>query len=150
MSSMPKIWMITGVFLFAMAGSGWCLSAFDCATSSETTRYKTEAGLFCSSQADLAMKVTDWTGSTLQLEKFTSRPHRSCKLLVQTITMYCTWCENPTQLERQDNDFTMIPTLLSGQDCIDAWDKGILEYKEQRLTVKKEGVTKILIGEDLD
>ncbi|APL97666.1 putative glycoprotein [Pteromalus puparum negative-strand RNA virus 1] len=97
-----------------------------------------------------AISSSAWAGTILQVPKQTQTPHKTCKLLLRSYSMYCTYYNNPTMLEKYSDDVDLTPYIMDEQDCIDAWDKRVFYYQGTQISVNPGGVTKILIGADID
>lgn len=64
--------------------------------------------------------------------------------------MYCTYSNNPTQLEVLTDDFTPVTYQLTERECLDAWQYSKTKLQGAEVSVTAPGVTKILIGPNLD
>ena len=49
-------------------------------------------------------KEREWRGTILQVPLATVTQHKTCHLIIRTQSMYCTYYNNPTQLERVTDD----------------------------------------------
>lgn len=126
------------------------LMGYDCSSSGETVRYGLRVIEDCQREKGERLNSREWEGTILQVPNKVFRDHQTCRLILKKQTMYCTYHHNPTQLDLLDDDFFPTPYLISEQDCATAWATGVFSYHGEIFHVKKEGVTKLLIGANVD
>ncbi|QKI29232.1 hypothetical protein 3 [Solanum melongena rhabdo-like virus] len=126
------------------------LTAFDCTKSGEVHTFSYEPLGDCDLPSNDTWTTTPWKGTVLQFPEYSDRFHRTCRLELRQYTMYCTFSNNPTQLEMIHDDFKPTTYQLSERECMDAWQYGRTKIQGVELAVIAPGVTKILIGPEID
>ncbi|KAJ8668057.1 hypothetical protein QAD02_009720 [Eretmocerus hayati] len=61
-----------------------------------------------------------WEGTILQVQHITKTLARSYQPKLMTFGVYCTYWNNPTQLERPADDEFLTPYEITEQECLDA------------------------------
>ncbi|KAI4485716.1 hypothetical protein M0802_012577 [Mischocyttarus mexicanus] len=76
--------------------------------------------------------------------------HKSCRLLLKSTTMYCTYYQNPTQLEKVTDDIELTPYRITEADCLKAWRDQEFTYGSVKMNVAPGKVNPIFLGVDVD
>lgn len=126
------------------------LTAFDCTKPGEVHTFSYEPLGDCDTPNNDSWTAMPWQGTVLQFPEYVERAHRTCRLELRQYTMYCTFSNNPTQLESLQDDFKPVTYQLSERECSDAWHYSKTKIQGAELSVATPGVTKILIGPEID
>lgn len=141
--------MIVVIVFFLIKGT-CSLSGYDCTNHQEKIIYTQGVDNNCSHYGQMDYTESHWEGSVLQVPLTIKTSHKTCNLILRTYTMYCTYSGNPTQLELLNDDVEFVPYQISGTECAKAWDYQLFNYKGTTIPVRAPGITKILVGPEID
>lgn len=129
--------------LTSLWSEGLGLVGYDCSQRGENTKFTIGDPSECSQITSSNHTTKPWEGTVLQLPLRTITKHRSCRLMMQRLSVYCSYRVIANYLYKSGDDYTMVSYPISYQECKKAWEEGTFSFKGKEFRVTSPGITKI-------
>ncbi|KAI4472812.1 hypothetical protein M0804_015599 [Polistes exclamans] len=116
---LKKIMLVLSILILLPCTFG--LVAYDCSKGDIRNQFLVGDISICTNYTSNPTVSIPWSGTVLQVSKNTITLHKSCRLLLKSTTMYCTYYQNPTQLEKSTDDIELTPYKITEAECLQAW-----------------------------